>query len=80
MLLTIDIKESAVEQMMNFLKNLKDDVKIVSKKMVDNHEQLDIEFIDENDPDFKYILLESREARKNGEKIYSLDEVIKEFS
>jgi len=79
MLLTIDIKESAVEQMMNFLKNLKDDVKIVSKKMVDNYEQLDIEFIDENDPDFKYIL-ESREARKNGEKIYSLDEVIKEFS
>ena len=79
MLLTIDIKESAVEQMMNFLKNLKDDVKIVSKKMIDNHEQLDIEFIDENDPDFKYIL-EAREARKNGDKIYSLDEVIKEFS
>ena len=39
-------------------------------------ENLDI--IDESDPDYNYIL-EAKERRKNGEKSYSLDSVLKEF-
>jgi type I restriction enzyme M protein len=46
---------------------------IMIDKLMDEIEEI---LKDEND--FKYIL-EAREARKNGEKIYSIDETIKEF-
>lgn len=75
MQLTIDIKESALEKVMYLLENLKDDVKIISK--IPSNE-LNIEVIEEGDPDYAYVK-EARERRKKGEKTYGIDEVMKEF-
>ena len=76
MQLTIEVRDSVSDKIMYLLKNLKDDVKIIDKKI--DMDDLDIEVIDESDPDFIYIQ-RARERRKNGEKTYPLDEVIKEF-
>jgi hypothetical protein len=74
MQLTIDIKESALEKIMYFLDHLKDDVKIISKSTDLNN----LEIINEDDSDFNYVI-DAKEARENGEKLYSLEDVIKEF-
>ena len=76
MQLTIEVRDSAYDKIMYLLKNLKDDVKIIDKKI--DKDDLDLEVIDENNPDFAYIQ-KARDRRKNGEKTYPLDEVIKEF-
>jgi len=47
-------------------------------KIVDTKESLEIETISKDDEDFKYIR-DAREARKNGEKTYSIDDMMKEF-
>ena len=74
MLITLDIKDTAYDKMVYFLNNfMKNDVKII-----DSSESIDMQSIKENDSDYKYIL-DAREARKNGEKTYSIDDVIKEF-
>ena len=39
---------------------------------------LDIEMLNEEDSDYK-LIIQSIQNRKNGEKTYSLDEVLKEF-
>jgi len=75
MLLTIDIKDSAIDKIMYFIEHLKDDVTIVENS---HDKSFDIEVINKDDPDYKYIL-EAREARNRGEKTYSLDDVIKEL-
>ena len=77
MTLTIDIKDSVADKILYFLNHFKDDVKILNT--VDNStETLEIEEIKENELDYKYIL-DAREARKNGEKTHSLDDIMKEF-
>ena len=76
MQLTIEVRDSAYDKIMYLLKNLKDDVRIIDKKI--DVDGLDIEVIDEKDADFIYIQ-RARDRRKNGEKTYPLDEVIKEF-
>jgi len=76
MTITIDINDSVADKILYFLENFKNDIKILSKNS--SSDSLDIEEIAENDDDFKYIL-EARKARNNGEKTYSLDEVMKEF-
>jgi hypothetical protein len=58
---------------MYLLKNLQKDVKII-----DSDFGMDIEKIQEDDPDFQYIF-DARNARKNGERTYSLDEMMAEF-
>ena len=75
MQVTIDIKESALEKVMYLLRNLKDDVKIIS--WVPGGE-LNIEVIEEDDPDFVHVK-EARERRERGEKTYNIDEVLKKF-
>ncbi len=75
MQVTIDIKESALEKVMYLLRNLKDDVKIISQ--IPGGE-LNIEVIEEGDPDFVYVN-EARKRREKGEKTYDIDEVLKEF-
>ena len=75
MQLTIDIKESALDKIMYLLEHLKNDVKIISKIPSSD---LDIEVVEESDPDFGYVK-DARESRENGEKTYSLDEVLKEY-
>ncbi len=75
MQLTIDIKESALDKIMYLLEHLKNDVKIIEKIPSDD---FDLEIIKENDPDFDYVK-QARKRREEGEKTYSVDEVLKEF-
>jgi hypothetical protein len=77
MIITIDIKDSVADKILYFLDQFKNDVKILEKDP-ESADALDIEEIKEDDGDFKYIL-EGREARKNGEKTYTIDEMIKEY-
>lgn len=72
---TIDVKERALDKIIYLLEHLKEDVKIISK-IPDN--DLNIEVIEENDPDYGYVK-EARKRRENGEKTYDIDEVMKEF-
>ncbi len=74
MQVTLDIKESAVDKIMYFLEHLKDDVKI----MPHHQNSLKLEVVNENDPDYSYII-KARQRRANGEKTYSLDELLQEF-
>jgi len=70
MTLTINVEDKSIaNEIINFLNNFKNKIDV---------ETLDIETISKDDEDYKYVL-EAREARKNGEKLYSLDEVIKEM-
>ena len=73
MQITLEIKDSALDKILYFLEHLKDDVTIVSQQ-----ENPKLEIIDENDPDFSYII-EARRRRDEGEKTYSIDEMIQEF-
>ncbi len=75
MQLTIDVKNSALDKILYFLEHLKDDVTIISRSP---DSDLEIEVIEENDPDYGYVK-EARERRKKGEKTYSVDKVMKEF-
>lgn len=75
MQLTIDVKDSALDKIMYLLEHLKNDVKIVSKTPSSD---LDIEVIEEDDPDYGYVR-EARVRREKGEKSYSIDEVLREF-
>jgi len=76
MQLTIDVKESALDKIMYLLEHLKNDVKIVSQTPSSD---LDIEVIEEDDPDYGYVR-EARVRRENGEKSYSVDEVMRELN
>jgi len=72
MQLTIDIRSSAVDKILYFLEHLKDDVSIITRS--DSH-GLDIEMIEESDPDYTYIV-KGREERKNHPENYgTLDDV-----
>ena len=72
MILTIQIKDSAVDKIMYFLEHLKDDVTIVSK---DYELSSDIEPINENDLDYKYILQGRKERKENPENYVSEDTI-----
>lgn len=75
MQITIDVKSSAVDKILYLLEHLKDDVTIISRSPKSD---LEIEVIREDDPDYGYVK-EARERRRNGEKTYNIDEVMKEF-
>ncbi len=76
MIVTIDIKDSVADKILYFLHNFKDDVKIIKNKTLEC--DLDIEPIGKDDEDYE-LFLKAKEGRKNGEKIYSLDEIMKEY-
>ena len=72
MQLTIDVKNSAIDKILYFLEHLKDDVTIISHSP---NNDLDIEVIEENHPDYKYIV-KGREERKNHPENYgTLDDI-----
>ena len=75
MQLTIDVKERAIDKILYLLEHLKEDVTIVRKTPSDD---MPIEVIEERDPDYGYVK-EARIRRENGEKTYSIDEVMEEF-
>ena len=63
---TINIPDNYINQ----------DIKFIMFPLVDD---LDIEPIYPDDPDYQ-LIQEAREKRKNGDKLYSLDEVMKDFN
>jgi len=70
MTLTINVEDKSIaNEIINFLNNFKNKIDV---------ETLDIETISKDDEDYKYVL-DARQARKNGEKLYSLDEVMEEI-
>jgi len=72
MLLTIDIKDSAIDKIMYLLENLKDDVIIVQKN---ENKFSDIETIQKNDADYQYIIKGRKERKKHPEN-YLAEDVI----
>jgi hypothetical protein len=83
MTLTIDIRDNVADKILYFLNHFKDDVKILNNKDIslENEkilEPLDIEVVDKNDPDYT-LYQEAKQRRTDGEKTYSLDEIMKEF-
>ena len=80
--LDTELKESAREMFKNYGLSLSDGINFLLKQATEKKSpilDLNIEQISPNDPDYK-LVEEARKNRANGEKIYSLDEVMKEFN
>ncbi len=80
--LDTELKESAREMFKNYGLSLSDGINFLLKQATEKKSpilDLNIEQISPNDPDYK-LIEEARKNRANGEKIYSLDEVMKEFN
>jgi len=80
--LDTELKESAREMFKNYGLSLSDGINFLLKQATDKKSpilDLNIEQISPNDPDYK-LVEEARKNRANGEKIYSLNEVMKEFN
>ena len=70
MTLTINVEDKNIaNEIMKFLNNFKNKIDV---------ETLDIETISKDDEDYNYFL-DAKEARQNGEKLYSLEEVMAEM-
>ena len=70
MLLTIDVKESALDKIMNFLSSLQSEVKVI-----DRSDTLDIEVVTPDDEDYKYILRGREERKLHPENYGRLDDI-----
>ena len=80
--LDTELKESAREMFKNYGLSLSDGINFLLKQATEKKSpilDLNIEQINPNDTDYK-LVEEARKNRANGEKIYSLDEVMKEFN
>ena len=80
--LDTELKKSAREMFKNYGLSLSDGINFLLKQATEKKSpilDLNIEQISPNDPDYK-LVEEARKNRANGEKIYSLDEVMKEFN
>ena len=80
--LDTELKKSAREMFKNYGLSLSDGINFLLKQATEKKSpilDLSIEQISPNDPDYK-LIEEARKNRANGEKIYSLDEVMKEFN
>ena len=80
-----ELKESAREMFKNYGLSLSDGINFLLKQATEKKSpilDLNIEQInpnDPNDPDYK-LIEKARKNRANGEKIHSLDDVMKEFN
>lgn len=80
--LDTELKENARELFKKYGLSLSDGINFLLKQATDKKTpmfDLDIEPIYTNDPDYK-LMEEARKNRRNGEKIYSLEKVMKEFN
>lgn len=80
--LDTELKESAKEMFKNYGLSLSDGINFLLKQATEKKTpilDLNIEQINPNDSDYK-LIKEARKNRVNGEKIYSIDEIIREFS
>jgi len=68
--------DNVAEKVLWFLEHLKDEgVKVFQNQ---KNSFLDIEMINEDEEDYQ-LYLEAKKRRENGEKIYSLDDILKEY-
>ena len=77
-----ELKESAREIFKTYGLSLSDGINFLLKQATEKKSlilDLNIEQINPNEPDYK-LIEEARKNRANGEKIYSLEEVMKEFN
>jgi len=79
--LDVDLKSQAKEIFKSYGLSFSDGINLLLKQATDKNSpilisDLDIEPIAHDDPDYK-LIQEAREARRNGEKCYSIDEVEK---
>ena len=80
--LDTELKESAREIFKNYGLSLSDGINFLLKQATEKKSlilDLNIEQINQNDSDYK-LIEEARKNRANGEKIHSLDDVMKEFN
>ena len=80
--LDTELKESAREIFKNYGLSLSDGINFLLKQATEKKSlilDLNIEQINQNEPDYK-LIEEARKNRANGEKIHSLDDVMKEFN
>ena len=80
--LDTELKESAREMFKSYGLSLSDGINFLLKQATEKKSpilDLNIEQINPNDPDYK-LVEEARKNRANGEKIHSLDDVMKEFN
>ena len=80
--LDTELKESAREMFKSYGLSLSDGINFLLKQATEKKTpilDLNIEQISPNDPDYK-LIEEARKKRANGEKIHSLDDVMKEFN
>ena len=79
--LDTELKESAREMFKNYGLSLSDGINFLLKQATEKKSpilDLNIEQINPNEPDYK-LVEEARKNRANGEKIFSLDEVLKKY-
>jgi hypothetical protein len=69
MQIVVDLNERNATEVMEYLRKVADDVTVLSDEAVF------LEPIGTDDPDFPFVE-EARQARREGEKLYTLDEVI----
>ena len=80
--LDTELKESAREMFKSYGLSLSDGINFLLKQATEKKTpilDLNIEQINSKDSDYK-LIEEARKNRENGEKVYSLDEVMKEFN
>jgi len=73
MQIVIDVKESAAEKILYFLRQCREDVRILQ-----SDDDFRLEEIEEGSEDHRSIL-EARKAREAGEKLYTVDEIFDEL-
>lgn len=80
--LDTELKELAKEMFKNYGLSLSDGINFLLKQATEKKTpilDLNIEQINPNDSDYK-LIEKARSNRANGEKVHSLDEVMKEFN
>ena len=80
--LDTELKELAREMFKNYGLSLSDGINFLLKQATEKKSpilDLNIEQISPNDPDYE-LIEKARKNRANGEKIYSLNDVMKEFN
>ena len=73
--LTLNIKNDAYEHLIYFISKIGNDIEIIKDEIIN---PLDIETIGKDEEDYQ-LYLSAKERRKNGEKTYSIDDIIEDL-
>jgi hypothetical protein len=73
MQIVIEVDDSAVNEMMDYFRRMKEKVRVLHR------DAIVLEPVEEEDPD-RQCIEDARRRREAGEALYDLDEVMREFS